>query len=118
MSAAAALVLVPAPVAAHDRGAAQVFHVPGPSPRPDLKGTRLRCDGGPATFLIDPEGYRRGIPTAALGTKLFADMVKVEFQGCDSIPLAGYFSQDAYLARLSGAFDLPGRQRVEVTQVG
>ncbi|GIE78895.1 hypothetical protein Aph02nite_48450 [Actinoplanes philippinensis] len=106
VSAAAGLVLVPAPVAAHDRGPVRGFQVPGPSPRPDLKGKRLRCDGGPATFLIDPEGYRRGIPTAAVGTKLFADTVKVEFKGCDSIPLAGYFSQDAYLARLSGTFDL------------
>jgi hypothetical protein len=99
LSVAAALVLVPVPADAAARA-------PGPEPRPDLKGQRVRCDGGPATFLIDPEGYRRGIPTAAVGTKLFEDHVKVEMDGCDAIALAGYLSQDAYLARRKNSFDL------------
>jgi hypothetical protein len=99
VAAAAVLALVAGPAVAREA-------VPGPGPRPDLKGQRVRCDGGPATFLIDPEGYRRGIPTAAVGTKLFADSVKLEMRGCDAIPLAGYFSQDAYLARKENSFDL------------
>ncbi|WP_433797112.1 hypothetical protein [Actinoplanes sp. CA-252034] len=106
VSAAAALVLVPGPAVARDIGVRDVAAAPAPGPRPDLKGKRVRCDGGPATFLIDPEGYRRGIPTAAVGTKLFADMQKIEMNGCDAISLAGYFSQDAYLARQQNSFDL------------
>ncbi|MFC4068400.1 hypothetical protein [Actinoplanes subglobosus] len=106
---AAALVLVPGPVSAVARsGSATTVGVeaPSPKPRPDLKGKRVRCEGGPATFLIDPEGYRRGIPTAAVGAKLFADQEKVEMYGCDAISLAGYLSQDAFLARQESSFDL------------
>ncbi|GIF42487.1 hypothetical protein [Actinoplanes xinjiangensis] len=109
VSAAAVLVLVPGPAAAravHPDPAGAKVEAPAPQPRPDLKGQRVRCEGGPATFLIDPEGYRRGIPTAAVGTKLFADSIKIEMYGCDAISLAGYFSQDAYLARQERSFNL------------
>jgi hypothetical protein len=75
---ALALILVPGPVSAHPPDIHGVQEAPSPSPRPDLKGKRVRCDGGSATFLIDPQGYRRGIPTAAVGTKLFADTIKLE----------------------------------------
>src|SRR6478752_10883816 len=40
-------------------------------PRPDLSGLRVKLPAQPSIWLIDPEGFRRGIPNPETYNNLF-----------------------------------------------
>jgi hypothetical protein len=89
---AGALLSPSGPVAAHERPAAAT-QAPAPWPHLAMAGER-----------VDPDGYRRGVPSARIHTKLFTDdqVRSLSADAFDAIAQRPDLDRNAYLAQVAG----------------
>jgi len=70
---------------------------------PELSGKRLRAPGSDSVYVIDQNGYRRGIPDADTFDSLFRDWQSVEENDIvDEISSRPDLSRNAFLGREPG----------------
>ena len=100
----AALLPAPAQATVAERQPTGTGHaVATDPPRPALSGWRMRIPGTDGVYLIDPEGYRRGIPNWSTHENLFRDLNAVEPNSVLAfIPVRSDLSRGAHLARVDG----------------
>jgi hypothetical protein len=73
------------------------------SRHPELSGKRLRAPGSDAVYVIDQNGYRRGIPNAETYDSLFRDWESVEENDIvEEITSRPDLSKGAFLGREPG----------------
>lgn len=108
-SAAAVLLAVPATAGTVHRSAAGAAAPAGAGvghlrPRPDLSGLRVQSPHTAPIYLIDPEGYRRWIPSPATYNALFRDWNGVVTDlGANLIAPGPDLDGGAFLGRAPGA---------------
>jgi hypothetical protein len=100
---AGALLSPSGPVAAHERPAAAT-QAPAPWPHLAMAGERVRRGGEAGVYLVDPDGYRRGVPSARIHTKLFTDdqVRSLSADAFDAIAQRPDLDRNAYLAQVAG----------------